>query len=303
MKDPADRSRYGREELRLVDALRDGPLSVLCLKEEKQLSTAIQDTERLEQEGVLMRAGLTPTDFMHIKGDYTEFDVEASVLAAQCELKNSGLPTSPEDVAALAETAYSAVGCKMFSNLIRILLTREYGKAFDAGLDAQLQLLAEGAWKNRKREGFSLMQTLFHTDMVLLGMGAPAHVFLPEVAEALGTACVLPEHAEIGNAIGAVMAELIARASVSVTQWDEGGLTYLVHTPEGSVKYRDLGAATALAEHIAAEEAVKEALLRGAMGELTPTISLQGNTHEGRGANSLAYGGTVTAEVRYSHLK
>ena len=99
------------------------------------------------------------------------------------------------------------------------------------------------------------------------------------------------------------MAELIARASVSVTQWDEGGITYLVHTPEGSVKYRDLTVATDLAAKTAAEQAVKEALLRGAQGELVPEITLQPNTHDGRAVSTLAYGGSVTAEVRYSYVK
>ena len=47
----------------------------------------------------------------------------------------------------------------------------------------------------------------------------------------------------------------------------------------------------------------REALLRGAHGELSPTVTLHGHTHNGRGADSLAYGGTVTAEVRYSHAK
>jgi N-methylhydantoinase A/oxoprolinase/acetone carboxylase beta subunit len=303
MRDPSDRSRYSAAEMRLTDALRDGPLSILCLKEEKKIGVSLRDTERLETEGVIMRCGMTPTDFMHIRGDYTEFDREASLLAAEYLLKIHGLPCAPADVAALAEEAYSAVGRKMYVNLVRILLSRACGKAFDGGLDAQTELLAERAWDSRGQEGFSLLQTPFRTDMVLLGMGAPAHVFLPEVAAALGAKCILPDHAEIGNAIGAVMAELIARASVSVTQWDEGGITYLVHTPEGSVKFRNVGDALALAKKTAAELAVREAHLRGAQGELTPKIFLQGNTHNGRGADSLAYGGTVTAEVRYSHLK
>ncbi len=138
--------------------------------------------------------------------------------------------------------------------------------------------------------------------MVILGMGAPTHVFLPEVAAALGTRCVLPDHAEIGNAIGAVMAELIARASINLTQWDAGGLTWLVHTPEGSVRFRDLGEAVALARETAAAEAIREAQLRGAQGALHPVITQQGNTHDGRPTESLTYGGTVTAEVRYSHV-
>ena len=139
--------------------------------------------------------------------------------------------------------------------------------------------------------------------MVLLGMGAPAHVFLPEVARALGTRCILPEHAEIGNAIGAVMAELIARASVTLTQWDEGGLTWLVHTPDGSVRFEDLDAAKALACERASAAALREAYLRGAEGELKAQIICQGNSHDGRATESLTYGGTVTAEVHYSHVK
>ena len=303
MREPADRSRYSAQELRLTDLLRDGPLSVFRLKEEMGLSLFPAETERLEAEGVLIRCGLTPTDFMHIRGDYTEFDTEASRLAAEYVLKISALPYGPEDVAALAERAYSAVEQKMYANLLRILLARAYGKAFDSGLDAQTELLAERMWNDRKKEGFSLLRPAFRTDMVLLGMGAPAHVFLPEVAAALGTTCLLPDHAEIGNAIGAVMAELIARASVSVTQWDEGGITWLVHTPEGSVKFKDLGEATALAGRTAAAEAVREARLRGAQGELHPVITQQGNSHDGHIAHTLTYGGTVTAEVRYSHVK
>ena len=191
----------------------------------------------------------------------------------------------------------------MYCNLLRILLARAYGKAFDSGLEPQIELLAEQTWNNRKDAGFALVAPAFRTDLVLLGMGAPAHVFLPEVAAALGTRCILPEHAEIGNAIGAVMAELIARASVTVTQWEEGGITYLVHTPDGSVKFDEMSKAEALASRIAAEEAVKEALLRGAQGELHPVVTLHGNSHDGRAHEHLAYGGTATAEVRYSHVK
>ncbi len=303
MKDPADRSRYSAQELKLTDILREGPASIYSLKEEKGVDFYILKTDRLEEEGVIIRCGLTPTDYMHIKGDYTEFDREASLIAAEFELFNSGLPHAPEDITALAEEAYSAVGQKMYTNLVRILLSREYGKVFDNGLESQLELVAERAWKNRKQDGFAQLKTLFHTDMALLGMGGPAHIFIPEVAAALGTRCVLPEHAEIGNAIGAVMAELIARASVTVTQWDDAGISYLVHTPDDSVRFDSLDRATAAAREAAAEGAIKEALLRGAKGELHPVITQLGNSHDGRATTNLAYGGTVTAEVRYSHLK
>ena len=76
----------------------------------------------------------------------------------------------------------------------------------------------------------------------------------------------------------------------------------MVHTPEGSVKYRNLVDAVEHARKTAAAEALREALARGAQGELHPMITQQGNTHDGRATESLTYGGTVIAEVRYSHL-
>ena len=47
----------------------------------------------------------------------------------------------------------------------------------------------------------------------------------------------------------------------------------------------------------------RQVALRGAQGELHPVITQQGNTHDGHATSSLVYGGTVTAEVRYSHVK
>lgn len=301
LRAPADRSRYTKQELRLTDALAEGPCSLHDLSTKANLDLYALDTERLEQEGIVLRCGLTPTDFMHIRGDYTEFDREASLLAAEYVLRNSRLPYEPEDIAALADQAFDAVCRKMYSNLVRILLNKDLGKAFDGGLDAQTRCVVDAAWDHRNDPSFSLLHTGFRTDMVLLGMGAPAHVFLPEVARALGTQCILPEHAEIGNALGAVMAELVARAGVSVTQWEGGGIYYLVHTPEGSVRYEDRAEAVARATEIACALAEQEARLRGAEGELQPVVTLQGNTHGGLGGSSLTYGGTVTAEVRYSY--
>ncbi len=36
---------------------------------------------RLEKEGVVIRSGLTPTDIMHIKGDFQRYSAEAPCLA------------------------------------------------------------------------------------------------------------------------------------------------------------------------------------------------------------------------------
>ena len=50
----------------------------------------------------------------------------------------------------------------------------------------------------------------------MIGIGAPTHVFLPDVAKALGTNCIIPEHAEVANALGAVIADISAKAQVEI---------------------------------------------------------------------------------------
>ena len=83
VKQPAKRERYSKGELELIDLLAEGPCMMEELPEKAGIDLYHFECERLEAEGIVMRCGLTPTDFMHIKGDYGAFDREASLLAAR----------------------------------------------------------------------------------------------------------------------------------------------------------------------------------------------------------------------------
>ncbi len=45
----------------------------------------------------------------------------------------------------------------------------------------------------------------FQVKLSLVGIGAAARFVLPEVAERLGTEVILPDHYEVGNALGAIL--------------------------------------------------------------------------------------------------
>ncbi|MBQ9068515.1 MAG: hydantoinase/oxoprolinase family protein [Eggerthellaceae bacterium] len=60
---------------------------------------------------------------------------------------------------------------------------------------------------------FSLLP---HTEAVLIGIGAPTHVFLPYAAQALGAQWAVPEHAEVANAVGAACAQVMVNVKVRV---------------------------------------------------------------------------------------
>ena len=45
-------------------------------------------SQRLEQDGIVMKSGLTPTDMMILKGDFQKYDSAAASIALQCLAPN-----------------------------------------------------------------------------------------------------------------------------------------------------------------------------------------------------------------------
>ncbi|MCL2126022.1 MAG: hypothetical protein FWH33_08570 [Oscillospiraceae bacterium] len=349
--EPADLGRYGSYEIRLIDELRNGPCLLGKIRESKDIDIYHLNTERLEAEGIIMRCGLTPTDFMHIRGDYRGYDAEASELAARFLLMTLKRKDSPEELLALANEVCSLVEGRLYENLVRILLMQQYPDVFADGVDAQTGLLIREAWARHcagaggaggvggagsgagdagggsGRSGTGLgsgtggvgvgssvggglavagtgtgrgyFDHMFSTSAALVGVGAPTHVFLPNVAAALGTECILPEHAEVANAIGALKADInvVFRVDVSQRLSLSEGIYYIVHAPDGSLKFKDLDLAMEAASKAAEAAALKEARVRGALGQLNAnTYAERHSTVDNLGGN-VNMGGAVVSEV------
>jgi len=300
VREPAEQKSYNRYELAVIEALRGGPCILEKLQEEMGIDLYHFDSERLESEGIVMRCGLTPTDFMHIKGDYVGYDKTASILAARYLLCALGKKETPEELDALADEVYDLVEGKMFENLLRVMLMRQHPAVFKNGIDAQTEFLIRQAWSNRHSEKGAILNHVFGTRAALVGIGAPTHVFLPAVAKALGAPCILPEHAEVANALGALMAEINVAARVDITQWrvsSTGDLYYIAHMATGSQRFDSLDEAIAAAKPSAEAATIKEARARGATGPLTVDTRIEWkDTMSGEGAG-IKLGYAVVSEI------
>jgi len=296
VREPAEQKSYDQYERALIDALRTGPRTLDKLRDEG-IDLYYVDSERLESEGVIMRCGLTPTDFMHIKGDYTEYDGEASALAAQYFLLS--MNRGDKDIHTLADEVYDLVGERLYENLIRVMLMRQYPAAFKNGVDAQSELLIRQAWKQRHTDDGRMLCHMFGTSATLVGIGAPTHIFLPAVAKALDAPCILPEHAEVANAIGALMAKIDVVACVEISQRFSlsSGLYYIAHMPSGSRSFSNLEAAIDAAKPAAEEAAIKEARARGAVGTLTPDTQVHHRNAVSKFGTDVALGCAVMSTV------
>ena len=56
----------------------------------------------------------------------------------------------------------------------------------------------------------------------IIGIGAPAHAFLPSVAERLGTQAVIPFYTGVANAICAITSAIIIKEEVFIKPFQEG---------------------------------------------------------------------------------
>jgi N-methylhydantoinase A/oxoprolinase/acetone carboxylase beta subunit len=115
----------------------------------------------------------------------------------------------------------------------------------------------------------------FAPDMPLVGVGAPAASYYPAAAKGLGVRLVVPPHAEVANAVGAVLGQVAQRVHITVTQPVRG--TFKVFTPDGPQDFRGLDAAIAQARALAAKEAHARALAAGA---LEPQVVFSQEDHQ-----------------------
>ncbi len=321
----SDAFRYTEIEKRICRALAQGPMLLEDLA--RAIGTDVYNfgTGCLEREGVLLRIGLTPTDLMHVLGEFTRYDSRASVLglrfvAACCDM-------SPE---ALATHVYDLIGRKLYVHLVRLLLETSDPWYRKHGLGNGLERLIESTWdaaRNRQDENDDsdegrtspvdrltewkkargkqadsigltrLLQVDLRVPAALVGIGAPTHLFLPEVARVLGAVCILPEHAQVANAVGAIVSQVSAEAVVSVRlEGGPGGFSgFRVNGFGGSRLFESKEEAAAHAAHEAAAEARAEARRRGAEGELAVTVDISAEVAQARGGTPIELGFSVTA--------
>ncbi len=297
-REPSAKERYSQTEQRLIEALKTNPM--ILESAAKAVGTDVYglDSERLENEGIVMRCGLTPTDIMHIKGDFESYDEQASRLAAKyfisCMYEYSD---DEKGIQAFGDKIYDLIKHKLYANIVDVLMTEKHPELSKEEPGDRVRFLISQSWKEKQNGDEEFFEFGFKTSAALVGIGAPTHVFLPDVAKALGAECTIPKHAEVANAVGAVIADISAKAKVEVSPiYSPDGVSgYTVYTDSAKLEFAELEEALAAAETEAKTLAKKEARARGALGELdikTKKTSKEGLSNHG---NAIDLGTTVQA--------
>ena len=299
LRDPGDVKRFTEPEQRLIDVLRDGPMPLWS----PRMDILGLKTDRLEDEGFVMRCGMTPTDAMHLKGDFDAFDVRASRLGAQCILKSYRGSEAAEDeeaIIALADEIYDLAQLRLFKQVVGAFAQDAYWPEKPCALDGQLQAVADSVWEHRHDGNPAPFSIGFNSRAALVGVGAPTHVFLGDVAHLIGAPCVIPEHARVANAVGAAVSKISVEQQVRISprRGPDGVVNgYIVRGLDEVLTFEDVEGALEAARVQARTLAEAEARRRGATGAIDCAVDEVRSVYRSTAVLEIVREWTVTARI------
>ncbi|MBP2029545.1 N-methylhydantoinase A/oxoprolinase/acetone carboxylase beta subunit [Methanohalophilus levihalophilus] len=200
----------------LLDRIGDEPVSVNEIYSDHLPSPVFLDL--LIKKRLIQAIGFTPTDALHVLGDYTEWDVEASRLAAG----PLGRMTYKERTEFCKEA--KTIFAKNMALYIMAYLLR--------GIDKEeIEKILEN------RDDF---YSAFKLSVPVVLLGGPVQAYVEEINKFFDADVILPEHAEVGNAVGALVGKGIKRIEILIRNVYKGRKSgIMMFSPHGreAIKY------------------------------------------------------------------
>jgi len=209
---------------------------------------------RLVSRGLVQISALTPSDASHALGCVDVWDTDAAVKALSLFMRRrtgSGelLSHDSNHMAQIVIDRLTKQTC------LAVLESAFAEDAFDFGMApdelAKHIMTTRGLASHR-----GLLRIDLGIDVPVVGLGASAPSYYPAVGKKLGCPMVLPEHAGVANAIGAVVGRVTFRKSATITSPSEG--LYRVHYGDHPLDF---------AESDAALSFIKDALYAAALSD------------------------------------
>lgn len=185
--------------------------------------------ERLVARGLVMIAGVTPSDAAHVLGRLSAWDAVAAEKALRLIAKRR--TGAGERFATGPEIFAQAVVDQLTQQTVDCLLEAAFGE--DSGFkgEAPEALARHVLAKAGLAQHRGVVEVSLKLGVPVIGLGASAPSYYGAAGARLGCEMILPEHAGVANAIGAVAGQVSQRAAGMVTSPSEG--RFVAHLADG----------------------------------------------------------------------
>ena len=232
------------EERAIMRQLAHGPASLASIVRIARYGALVmRRIDHMVAERLVLRAGLTPTDALHALGLLDLWDDEAAGLGAEILASQARCPTETfcnDIVEGVSRRAAAALVSKVLSDESHLPHWEQEPTA---------ALLLERALTDGNANGLGLACDLT-LRYPLVAIGAPVEAYMPRVAQRLHTRLIIPPHAEVANAVGAVAGGVVQRQRVLITPLEpgtSGGYTLRLHLPDSVRDFHEVEAAVTYA--------------------------------------------------------
>ncbi|MCY1128124.1 hydantoinase/oxoprolinase family protein [Frigidibacter sp. RF13] len=223
----------GPREEAVAARLMAGPLRVADAVRTRLELPALM---KLVARGAVMIAGVTPSDASHVLSRLDSWDSEAARKAVTLMARRRN--GRGDRIAAGPEALASQIIAQLERQTEDCLLEAAFGEDDrDWGRDTPEALARHGLTLAGLDRHQGVVRVNLSLGVPVIGLGASAPSYYPPLGPRLGTRIILPEHAGVANAIGAVVGQVAMHAEGIVTAPGPG--VFAAHLPEGPKRFND----------------------------------------------------------------
>ena len=209
------------DERAIIEHLGTEPLSVFEISERtgKHPLMFAGTLKNLIRKRHVSQIGFTPTDALHVLGEYVKWDGRASFIGAK--ILGKAIKKEAEEFSAQVK---AEVVRKLTLELISFF-------AEDMKKEDVEKMIGKKAFLK------------FHIKVPVVLVGAPVRAYLKELNEAVDADIRIPVFHEVGNAVGALVGKIVHRTDVLIRPSAAGRAEYSVFSRLGKEIFEDYGEA------------------------------------------------------------
>ena len=215
-------------EKQIISLLKTRPYSIDELVHKTNVfSDSSLPLQRLEENFILQRYGLTLTDILHITGEFVKWDIH--IAREYCEMFAF---LSKKQIPQLTQHLLD-----MGVNLLTIELIK---RQLDDEVNPEALHtcpVCKVLMNNLLAHKNSNYEVSINIKRPVIGIGAPIKYFLSNAVKPLGAKVILPKDADVANAIGAITSNVAIKKQLRIIPGDQGG--FIVEGIAGTNHFKD----------------------------------------------------------------
>ena len=252
-----------KAEADVLEVIGDEPISVPEITTLIRKDCHSQTLDSLIKKRLVQAIGFTPTDALHVLGEYTAWNEEASRIGAE-RLSRLMRMTPVEFSTAVKKRVARNMALHLLSYILTGVPETAIAKILDGNYPAKFKL-----------------------DIPVVLLGGPVRAHRKELENFVEAEILVPEHAEVGNAVGALVGRGIKRVEILIRPASliSPDKDFLVFTPGSRLRFdayvEALETATEIGKKLV-EDYMKDCGLSGNQVEISvekKTISPDGWKH------------------------